>query len=129
MPGRLLVTLALLAVLAARPAFAAGPVPVPEQLPRYDLALTLDVAGHTARFRQAVTWTNRHDRPAESLVFNFYPHYRIPAGDRLLLEKTLELLRLRPENGIDLAGRNGVIERITLGGAGQALAYSYREEN
>src|SRR5918995_3493527 len=97
MPGRLLVSLALLAVLTARPATAAGPVPVPDHLPRYDLALTLDVAGHPAHFRQTVTWTNRHRRPAESLVFNFYPHYRIPAGEQLLLEKTLELLRLRPE--------------------------------
>jgi hypothetical protein len=129
MPGRLLVSLALLAALTDRPASAAGPVPVPEHLPRYDLSLTLDVAGRTAHFRQTVTWTNRHARPAESLVFNFYPHFRIPGGDRLLLEKTLELLRLRPESGIDLVGRNGVIDRIMLAGQDAALAYSYREEN
>ncbi|HET6571982.1 MAG TPA: M1 family aminopeptidase [Fimbriiglobus sp.] len=128
MPGRLLVSLALLAILA-RPVSAAGPVPVPDDLPRYDLALTLDVAGHVARFRQTVTWTNRHDRPTESLAFNFYPYYRIPSGDRLLLAKTLELLRLRPEYGIDRAGRNGVIDRITLAGPGQVLAYHYSESN
>jgi hypothetical protein len=129
MPGRLLASLALMAVLAARPATAASPVPVPDKLPRYDLSLTLDVVGHTARFRQTVTWTNRHKRPAESLVFNFYPHYRIPSGDRLLLEKTLELLRLRPEYGIDRAGRNGVIDQITFGNPAKPLAYHYSEDN
>jgi hypothetical protein len=129
MPGRLLFTFALLVAPAAKPAQAAGVVPVPDHLPRYDLALTLDIASHTASFRQSVTWTNRHNRTAESLVFNFYPHYRIPSGDRLLLEKTLELLRLRPENGIDLAGRNGVIDRISIGNPSQLLSFHYREDN
>ncbi len=127
MPGRLLASFALVAALAAARPAAAGPVPVPPDLPRYDLALTVDVAGGVAHFRQAVTWTNRHDRPTDSLAVNFYPLYRVPAGDRLLLEKTLELLRLRPEYGIDRRGRHGAIERITCGG--QALAYHYSEEN
>ncbi len=127
MPGRLLVVFALLIAIAAGPVAAAGPVPVPDHLPRYDLARTRDVAGHVAHFKQTVTWSNRHQRPADTLVFNFYPYYRIPSGDTLLLQKTLELLRLRPENGIDRRGRNGAIGSITLGG--QPLSYSYREEN
>jgi hypothetical protein len=127
MPGRLLITIAFVAVLSASRSAHAGPVPVPDHLPRYDLTLTLDTTAHTARFRQVVTWTNRHQRPTQTLVFNFYPHYRIPSGDRLLLEKTLELLRLRPEDGIDHSGRNGVIELVTADG--QPLTYSYREDN
>src|SRR5690349_18422834 len=127
MPGRLLVSFALLAVLAVRPAQAAPPVPVPDYLPRYDLALTVDVVGHVAHFRQAVTWTNHYNRPTDTLAVNFYPNYRVPSGDRLLLEKTLELLRLRPESGIDRAGRHGEIDQITLGG--RALSYHYSEEN
>ena len=59
MPGRLLFSLALLAVLAARPASAAGPVPVPEQLPRYDLALTLDYGEIYQVVREQVESTGR----------------------------------------------------------------------
>src|SRR5262245_33211224 len=80
MSGRLLISFALLVVLtSARPAVA-GAVPVPSQLPRYDLALTLDVAAHTTSFRQTVIWTNRHKRPTNTLVFSFYPNYHIPKG-------------------------------------------------
>ncbi len=85
-----------------------------EQLPRYDLAIDLDVAGRTAHIRQRVTWTNTTRQPRSELVFNFYPHYAIPAGDRLLFAKTLELLRMQPSEGIDRQGPHGVVTGVTL---------------
>ncbi len=105
---------------------------VPQTLPRYDLQLTLDTTLHKADFRMIVTWTNRSTKPTNEIHFNFYPQYRIPDGDHLLLAKTLELLRLNPSEGIDRAGRHGSIERIALAAAGGesfALAYHYRHDN
>ena len=83
------------------------------KLPQYDLNLTLDTAKHKADIRLLVTWTNAHARPTKELVFNFYPHYRIPKGDLLHLAKTLELLRLNPSDGIDLHGRHGTLDRVS----------------
>lgn len=103
-----------------------------DTLPQYDLHLTLDTKLHKADFRQRVTWTNHATKPTGEIVFNFYPHYRIPDGDHLLLAKTLELLRLNPSHGIDRAGRHGSIDRVSLpttNGEPQLLTYSYRHDN
>ena len=79
MPGRLLASFALLAVLAARPAAAASPTSrPPAHLPRYDLDLTLDTPSTRPSSARRVTWTNRHQPAGRTLVFNFYPHYRVP---------------------------------------------------
>ncbi len=126
--------LALLAVLAAvaRPASGAPPVSVPDHLPRYDLTLTLDLPQHVARFREVVTWTNTSRRAEDTLVVSFYPRYRVPPGDALLLAKTLELLRMYPSDGMDVTGRAGEIDRVVLRngtGSGSDLTYSYREDN
>ena len=55
-------------VLLAVAAFAVGgPVRAlepPPDLPRYDLDITLDTNAHTVQVRERVTWTNRHQRPA-----------------------------------------------------------------
>lgn len=105
---------------------------VPESLPKYDLQLTLDTALHKADFHLAVSWTNRSQTPTNEIQFNFYPQYRIPDGDHLLLAKTLELLRLNPSDGIDRAGRHGSIEKIALvKGTTEptALGFHYRHDN
>jgi hypothetical protein len=103
-----------------------------DTLPQYDLHLTLDTKHHKADFCQRVTWTNRSAKPTDEIVFNFYPHYRIPDGDHLLLAKTLELLRMNPSQGIDRAGRHGSIDRVsvpTMTGEPKLLTYSYRHDN
>jgi hypothetical protein len=87
---------------------------VPVGLPRYDLDIRLDTAGRLVTFRETITWTNPAAKPAESLVLNFYPLYRVPNGDTLLLAKTLELLRLDPSAGIDPKGQHGSIRSVTL---------------
>jgi len=84
------------------------------QLPRYDIDLVINTERHKAQLRQRVTWTNTTRTPANQLVFNFYPHYRVPEGDYIHLAKTLELLRLQPSLGIDRCGRFGVVKEAIL---------------
>lgn len=125
MPRFGLVLVALLALVASARAAT-------DTLPRYDLHLTLDTNLHRADFHLQVTWTNHHQRPTNEIAFNFYPHYRIPDGDHLLLAKTLELLRLNPADGIDRAGQHGSIERVqhlAANGEVTLLSYQYRHDN
>jgi hypothetical protein len=118
--GILLVPLVLL--LGAGPAVA----DIPSWLPRYDLDIHLDVAGHVAHVHQRVTWTNRHERPAEELVFNAHSHYQVPDKDVGFMAKMLELLRMDPGNCLALDGSPFEIRKITLGRA--ELKYRYRED-
>src|SRR4051812_3324099 len=89
-------------LFVAPPSSAAEP---PAELPRYDLAITLDPPAHRAEIRERVTWTNPTSRPVEDLAFNFYPHYQIPDSDRFLIAKAFELMRLQPSLGLDRDGK------------------------
>jgi hypothetical protein len=104
----------------------------PDSLPKYDLRLAIDTSLHKATFHLAATWTNTSSKSVSEVQFNFYPQYRIPDGDHLLLAKTLELLRLNPSDGIDRAGRHGSLEKISLARPAaelQLLAFHYRNDN
>lgn len=130
--GRAWLGMVLVAVASAAGSSTAAPVPVPPNLPKYDLRFTLDSDAHLVELKQRTVWTNPSDRPTKTLVFNFYPHYRVPAEDRLLLSKTLELFRLSPSDAIDPRGRHGKVNEIALianGGTKTPLRWSYREEN
>ena len=125
-------------VLAAIAAFSdtgqAVHAPHPPDLPRYDLKLKLDTTAHTADFTLRVCWTNRHARPADAIVLNFYPQYEIPSDQRLLLAKTLEMLRMNPSFGMDVVGKHGTIRAINLvsdqcDGEGCLLPYHYKPTN
>jgi hypothetical protein len=110
-------------VAACAPAAPAAAPEPPAHPPRYDLDITLDTHAHRTQVRERVTWTNTSARAADQLVFNFYPHYRVPEGDYLLLAKMLELLRMHPSQGIDRGGRHGVIAEVRLiAGNGSPLA-------
>jgi hypothetical protein len=96
----------------------------------YDLDISLDQTGHRVHVREKVTWTNPTKKPVEQLVFNFYPHYRVPAGDYLFLAKTLELLRMQPSQAIDRGGRHGVIgEARLLGESPAPLTFEFDADN
>src|SRR4051794_13769758 len=95
---RSVILLAVAALAAGGPARALDP---PADLPRYDLAITLDTNQPSVRLRERVTWTNRHQRPASELVFNVYPHFQPAKGDIPLLAKTVELLRQDPAASLD----------------------------
>jgi hypothetical protein len=92
-----LVIALLVWLLAALPVRAGG---LPAWLPRYDVAIDLDVAGHVAHVRQRATWTNPCQRPAQELVFNAHSHYVVPSSDVGLMAKTLEILRMSPGDSL-----------------------------
>ncbi len=100
--------------------------------PQYDLDISIDDTTHRATIRERVTWINTTKTAADQLVFNFYPHFQVPAGESLLFAKTLELLRLQPSLGIDRHGKAGNVSSAHLLAANSAptsLSYSYDEKN
>src|SRR5262245_54373959 len=96
MMRRLLV--ALFAMLPLASAMRAGEIP--PGLPRYDVTMDLDVAGHRANVRMVATWTNRHTAAAKELVFNAHSRYIVPDKDIGLNAKTLELFRITPSEAL-----------------------------
>jgi hypothetical protein len=113
------------------PAADAPPQPpgpgLPPWLPRYDLDIRLDVDHHTAYVRQRVTFNNRHQRPAEELVFNAHSHYTIPKNDIGLLAKTLEIMRMMPGEAIFGDEPALEVQRVSLDG--RPLPFGYPKEN
>lgn len=93
----------------------AGAPEIPPWLPHYDVDIHLDVAGHVVHVRQHVTWTNRHGRPAEELVFNVAAHYKVPSADIGFMAKMMEILRITPSQGLILDAPPGEVEKVTLG--------------
>lgn len=84
-------------------AFAVNAAPqAAEWLPRYDLAIDLDVAGHQARVTQQVAWVNRSTKPVSEIVFNVHSHYTPPKNpvDRLFISKMLEIMRVPAREGL-----------------------------
>jgi hypothetical protein len=90
----LFLSLAGLCLATGGPATAAG---VPSWLPRYDVRMDLDPAAGTARVRMRATWTNHSQRAASQLVFNAHSRYTVPDKDIGLMAKTLEILRMNPD--------------------------------
>src|SRR5262249_23037864 len=106
------ILLALLLLLAGvTPARAGG---VPRWLPRYDLEIRLDLAHESVKTRQQVTWTNRHQRPAEELVFNAHSHYKVPDKEVGFFAKTLEILRMNPGEALDTRGESLQVDHVRL---------------
>src|SRR5690606_4103675 len=63
-----------------------------------------DPAHRLVTARERATFTNRSPIVVTELVFHVYPRYRVPDGDRAILAKTLEYLRLSPEEAADYEG-------------------------
>ncbi len=103
---------------------AAGEVPA--DLPRYDIEMRIDPAARKVTAREWATFTNRGGQPIGELLFHVYPRYKVSDGDKLVFSKTLEALRLSPEEAMDLPGR-----RLQIAGtwiAGQPAAVSFDEQ-
>lgn len=119
-------TLALLGPCGIAPARASeGPAPlaIPAGLPRYELGLRLDLPARKVLAQERVTFTNRTALPVGELVFHVYPRYKVPDADRPILAKTLETLRLSPEEAMDDAGRRLDIGGVRVGGKPAAFAF------
>ena len=69
---------------------------VPVWLPRYDVNMEVDVAGHNVPVQMRATWTNPHPTPTDKLIFNSHAHYIVPGADVGLMAKTLEIYALTP---------------------------------
>lgn len=93
-----------------------APIPVPDGLPRYTIDFRLDLDRRLVRAHQTVEYTNRTDRPADSLVFHVYPRYKIPDGQEALFSKTLEVLRLSPDEAMDRKGRRLEVQSARVAG-------------
>ncbi len=106
--------------------------PLPAGLPRYDLAIDLDTTAHRVTVREVVTWTNQSHLPTNELIFNVYPHYKLPEHDYGKVAKTVELLRLNPRFAIDPIGHRGQVQQVSLlspDGKVQDLPFSYQPDN
>ncbi len=93
MRGRCRALVALTLLLMAAPSRAQSP---PAHLPKYDMAIRFDTKQKIVQLRERVTWTNRHARPADELVFTICPLYSMERKDLAVLAKTVELLRQPP---------------------------------
>ncbi len=87
---------------------------IPDNLPSYDLDIHIDVCNHWVHVRERVTWTNRHERPANELKLNVYPHFKLPGKEIGYTAKMLEILRMTPSDVIDSVGRCCDIRQIIL---------------
>jgi hypothetical protein len=99
----------------------------PAWLPKYDLEIHLDLAQHQVVVHQRTTWTNRHQRPAQEIVYNAHSHYAVPKGDGPLLAKTLEILRVNPEESMESLPPPLDVQRVRVGD--HELAFHYRDDN
>lgn len=77
---------------------------IPEGLPRYEFQAVLDIKALKLAAAQKVTYTNRTQAVQSEVVFHVYPKFRVPADGKLKLAKTLEVLRLGPDEAIDPKG-------------------------
>jgi hypothetical protein len=100
---------------------------IPAWLPRYDLNVRLDVDGHLVHVRERVTWTNRHQRPADEIVFNAHSHYQVAKDDVGFMAKTLELLRMRPSDALEDYRLPPPMQVHAIAIGGQKLAFHFQQ--
>lgn len=79
-------------------------VPIPVGLPRYEIDARIDLTKKVVTAVERVRFTNPASIEVSELVFHVYPRYRVKDGDRAILSKTLEILRLSPSEALDPVG-------------------------
>ncbi len=96
---------------------------IPPGLPRYQIAARLELDRRQVVAHQAVEFTNRTQVPARELVFHVYPRYRVEDKDKKSLSKTLEVLRLSPDEAMDPEGRRLAVSSVRV--AGQSVPFDF----
>lgn len=91
-------------------------LPVPEGLPEYNLDSRLDLKKLKVTTVQTVKYHNRTGVAQTELVFHVYPKFKVKPENKLKLAKTLEVLRLGPDEAIDSKGDRARIQSIEVGG-------------
>ncbi len=95
----------------------ASPLPIPPGLPVYDLTIRIEPASRRVVARERVTFTNRSHLPVSELIFHVYPRYQVEGEDKALLAKTIEALRVSPDEAMDTQGRRLEVDGIRVRGA------------
>ena len=101
---------------------------IPAGLPRYDLAVRIDPASAEGQRRERVVFTNRSKVPVDELIFHVYPRYKVPDKDRIKLAKTMEVLRLSPEEAMDAAGHRMEVSQAFVGNRGAKFAFDPKDD-
>lgn len=107
----------------ALPSPQAPALPIPPGLPRYEIHARVDVSGRKVAARERVVFTNRSKASTSELILHVYPRYKVKEQDRNILSKTLELLRLSPEEAMDLEGRRLSVSAVRV--AGRAAEFEF----
>jgi Peptidase family M1 domain len=103
-------------------------LPIPQGLPRYELDVHVDVAARLVRATERVTFTNRTSKDVTELVFHVYPRHRVEEADRPMVAKTLEVLRLSPEEAMDADGRRLAVDDARVGGKKVPIAFDPKND-
>jgi hypothetical protein len=101
---------------------------IPPGLPHYDMDVRIDVDGRLVHASERVTFTNRTSRDVTELVFHVYPRHRVEDGDRARVAKTLEVLRLSPEEAMDADGRRLKVDEARVEGKKVAIAFDPKND-
>ena len=88
----------------------------------------IDVAGRIVRARERVTFTNPTSKDVTELVFHVYPRHRVVESDRPMVAKTLEVLRLSPEEAMDSEGRRITVNSAKVDGKDLAIAFDQKND-
>jgi hypothetical protein len=103
-------------------------LPFPAGLPRYEIDARLDLARKVVTASERVEFTNRSKNPVTELVLHVYPRYQVKDGDRAALSKTLEVLRLSPDEAMDPTGRRMTVEKVRVGGHDVAFTFDPKDD-
>ena len=89
---------------------------VPPDLPDYQIHAELDIHKRLVKASQKVTYKNRTNTAQSEVVFHVYPKYRTAPSAKLKLAKTLEVLRLGPDEAIDPKGDRLQVQSVSING-------------
>jgi hypothetical protein len=88
----------------------------------------IDPEARKVKARQRVDFTNRSKVPVSELVFHVYPRYKVPDKDRIKLAKTMEVLRLSPEEAMDPIGRRMKVSQVYVGNQSTRFEFDPKDD-
>ncbi len=107
---------------------APSSLPIPLGLPQYAIDARLDLEKKSVVAIERVTFTNRSNAATNELVFHVYPRFHAKPGDLATLSKTLEFLRLSPEEALDEAGQRMDVRTVSIGAKPARFAFDPNDE-
>lgn len=98
---------------------------IPAGLPRYEIDAVLDLERRRVTARERIVFTNRSKVATRELVLHVYPRYQVKVEDKAILSKTLETLRLSPEEAMDTAGRRLTVNSVRVSGQAAPVPFEF----